>query len=780
MRKRIIWQLAITMLVSISAKVVDAKSVLWYRLDGLETGVTSTPTTVIENIADPGKYQLLCHSLVGIDRGTVPEHMPYGTNGLPAGLWVYDPITGIGSERLNSMHFGLTEIPEGLKEANGSMLRTHESPSNIGLTNLTVEAVFRVADGDLASWSMAPIAYQHGNSWNDESYALQIGWDGKLACRFNADNSSIALVGPLVKPGIWHHAAFTLDAEGTARLYLNYNLVGIYENCGALTQYSGRAFMIGANTHRANRTFPGDIIEVRVSDTALDSREFLQVRYEPRETPADTICFLPDVMGTQHIFGSLINLNAATGSLAYVVSQVSETNSPLVVVDASEKAGAAFRFGVNDKSGTVANQGSTRFLRQDANTGSGLKLNLSGTTLEQDSFTLECFFKTTDLISDETWTLFYSPCVKVCIGDDGKILGRGFRTYNDWGSVSDIKSRDRVDDGNWHHLAFVYNNSAGRMRLYMDYQLQGSVNIKLGTTGTISPTIGMQNVDGNRQHFPGWLDEVRITRQALGPDGFLLADPVGPDGVLVHITFDGSDYAVAPYPSLCPAGTGVPHVIDDSSGNSPLFNDKRKPKISLDGQASNSFKQNIKSLFMDSSQVRFPYFANLHGKNTFTIEWFMNLSYCDPGVGILRLNQNTTTFEGRDPLPMWMVFVSPSNKRHLQFQACSSEQKYIYNWQTLPVDIDDGRWHHYAVTVEEIEVSGITKTELNLYFDYVNYGSQQFTGTLQYPENDACSFTICANDNFTGYLDEIRISEGVLPISSFMYSIPVGTLISVR
>ncbi len=768
-----------------AAGTAEAKTVLWYRLDVLAAGVTSTPTTVIDNIADPGKYQMYCHSLVGSTRGTDPDYMPYGTDGLPSGVWVYDPVTREGSERLNAMHFGLTEIPSGTNSANGAMLRTDAAyPSALGLTNVTVEAVFRTSAGDLTSWSMAPIVYQQGNNGYDESFALEIGWSGRLACRFNAGGSSRVVGGSgsstLVTPDVWHHAAFTLDSEGTAKLYLDGQLVGTLTGCGALTQYSGKALMIGANTHVAYRTFPGDIMETRICDNALASDAFLQVRVQPRVTPDDTIYFCPDIFGVNYRFCSLINVNAATGSLARTANPMSETNSPAAVLDTADKAGSAFRFGISDTTvSVIPNTASTHSMRSEEGAGNGIAFIAPNSVFEQASFTMECFFKTEGQIDAETWTLFYSPCVKVCVGDDGKILARSFSTYNDYGSVQDIMGKNRVDDGAWHHLAFVYDIDAASTKLYVDYALQGSSSVTLGTTGTANPSAGVQNIASNRQYFPGWMDELRITRSVLGPDEFILADPAGTAGVLIYLPFDNSDYSVEPYSLFNPAGTGVAHNVA-----APVFSDTVKPQLAMDGEAGLVIKHNVKSLYMNSSQVRYPRFRSLYGRTSFTIEWFMKLASCEKGVGLLRLNKGTTTFEGSDPDPMWMVYVSESSKTRLEFEAYSSDtgsrQKYITTWTPFSADIDDGRWHHYAITVEQIEVSGTAKTELRLYRDYQSCGSQQFTGVLEYPVDDDCAFTICADNNFTGNMDEIRISDGVLPVASFMRSMPVGTAVFLR
>ena len=774
------WLFVSVLVVILMTGGAEAETVLWYRLDSLSNGVTSTPSTVIENIADPGNYRMYCHSLVGSTRGTDPDYMPYGTNGMASGVWVYDPVTRQGSERLNSMHFGLTEIPEGISSANGSMLRTGSSISGLGLTNVTVEAIFKTSPGALTGWSMAPLVYKQGVSGYNESFDLAIGWSGKIACRFNADGSSHAVVGTLVTPDVWHHAAFTLDSEGTARLYLDYQLVDSETGVGALTYYSFSPLMIGANTHVSQRTFPGDIMEVRVSDNAIASTDFLQVRVEPRVTPDDTIYFCPDIFGINYRFSSLVNVNAATGSLARTANPMSETNSPAAVLDTMDKAGNAFRFGINDTAvSVIPNTASTHSVRSEDGAGNGVKFIAPNSMLEQTNFTMECFFKAPEEIEGETWTLFYSPCVKIGVGDDGKILGRGFSIYGDYGSIHDIKSNNRVDDGAWHHLAFVYDINAATTKLYVDYELQGTSSVTLGTTGTTYPSAGVQNIASSRQYFPGWMDELRITGSVLEPDEFILADPAGATGVLVHLSFDNSDYSVEPYPLFNPAGTGIAHGVA-----APVFSDIVKPKLAMDGEVELVVKHNVKSLYMNSSQVQFPRFRSLYGKTSFTLEWFMKLSSCEKGVGLLRLNQGTDTFEGNDPDPMWMVYVSAGSKSKLEFTAhatdLGSPQKYITTWSPFSADIDDGSWHHYAITVEQIDVSGTAKTELRLYRDYESYGSQQFTGILEYPDDDDCAFTICSDNNFTGYMDEIRISDGIVPVASFMRSMPVGTMILLK
>ena len=73
------------------------------------------------------------------------------------------------------------------------------------------------------------------------------------------------------------------------------------------------------------------------------------------------------------------------------------------------------------------------------------------------------------------------------------------------------------------------------------------------------------------------------------------------------------------------------------------------------------------------------------------------------------------------------------------------------------------------------------KTVCSLYRDYKLVGSvQQFTGYLAYGEATKLSLKIGNDGNLTGLIDEIRFSDGVLPVKSFMRAAPNGTLVLFR
>ena len=73
----------------------------------------------------------------------------------------------------------------------------------------------------------------------------------------------------------------------------------------------------------------------------------------------------------------------------------------------------------------------------------------------------------------------------------------------------------RLDDGQWHHVAFVWNESGGKraMHLYLDAQLAATGNgPEKSSTDRLS--LGVSNqLQGNP--FIGTFDEIRIYHRTL-------------------------------------------------------------------------------------------------------------------------------------------------------------------------------------------------------------------------------------------------------------------------
>lgn len=763
-----------------------ADTILWYRLDGFAPGVKTTASTLIDNLANPGNNQSVCHSFT-TSRGTDANWMPYGTNGIGSSVSIYDPATGIFHPRQpNALHFGLTEVTSDLKDGYGGFLRLN--PSGLAPTNITVEAVFRLSPGDYTSWSFAPIAMQEGTSASNERWVLTAaGYQNKLAARFmccDADGSNAVqhyVTGVAVTPGRWHHAAFTFDSNGAVVLYLDYVRVGGSTWAGKqLATSADKALTIGANNGTQKRTFPGDILEVRVSDVALAPANFLRVRETPRLASDDTLLHVPVTMASPALAGGCVDMNVVTNASARAAVLKAEADAPDCSLDAARTSDIV-REGIGSTT-VLPNVGSLLSPTNGAGKGTAICVTDTNALLFADSCTVEFFFRTPGEIhtaQDASWTLFMSPAVRIGIGhSDGRAFA--YTTAAD-GTDAGLSAVGRVDDGNWHHIAYVYDADLGRNSLYVDYALKGT-SWKIPKSGLDGQDVAWfgRRLNAPLQYFPGWLDEMRITRRALRPYEFLTDRPVPAvpprERLLAYAAFDG-DYSVEPYPLLSPDGTGVAR----EGGNVPTFNALTPGTIILlDGEGGTCRRRNAGSLRMDGSQVRFGRLAQAE-RSSFTVECFAKVTAAELGVGFLRQNRTADSFEGSNPDARWMLYLAPGNAARMWAAIRTTvDGRTDVLFSDFSTPFADGKWHHYAVTFAVNVSAGATNTVMELWRDYVSYGARTANGVLVLPSNAECAFTIGANNNFTGWVDELRISEGVLPVSAFMRRLPRGNVVSFR
>jgi hypothetical protein len=94
---------------------------------------------------------------------------------------------------------------------------------------------------------------------------------------------------------------------------------------------------------------------------------------------------------------------------------------------------------------------------------------------------------------------------------------------NDGSGLRTANGAAFVNDGQWHHVAAVYDASANQMRVYQDYVLQGSAATTFGSVigNTNDLYLGQQNNGGAK--FDGDIDFIRFSQGALDPTNFVKA-----------------------------------------------------------------------------------------------------------------------------------------------------------------------------------------------------------------------------------------------------------------
>ena len=160
-----------------------------------------------------------------------------------------------------------------------------------------------------------------------------------------------------------------------------------------------------------------------------------------------------------------------------------------------------------------------------------------------------------------------------------------------------------------------------------------------------------------------------------------------------------------------------------------------------------------------------------------TVEFFMKgtKNEAKAWASILRMYGNAT---GNDNSPfrrLWSVgYSNTAGNLYVIKDVNGDTQPTFYPSNT--VSFADGKWHHIAVTFAP---DGNGNTLCNFYKDYQQLGSQHtFNGELEC--GDYGTSSLAMGSRYNGYLDEVRVSKGVLTVDQMMHVIKRGTMISVR
>lgn len=534
-----------TVLMATAALVVgnlSAKTVLWYRFDECgKNGSRATSETVISNGADPGNMDGTAHSYSGTTLGTTDALMPYGTATIESPLRICDPVDGKYLDDEAGMHFGLDSIPGTAtgQSGNGSAV-VCDWDDKLGLSDITVEAIFRVPQ-NISQWTMAPIVIMTRDA-AQATWSLQV-YNGKVfhrATLLKSDGTTTAVSGSLgdvLNDGKWHHVAMTFKAsEHRYSIFIDHTRVknDVYaDTVGFQYGFNGTngPLVIGANTKIPNRTFVGDIDEVRISDVALSPEEMLTFGCAEATDP-DVVVYMPFEHSAEELAGDIawdydaynVARNKSHGTELYVRS----VQPKALVIGAASGSIPAAKIYEGCINGRVHdNAGSYLCLTNVPAGGSCLRISDPTLQIPSKSFTLETFMRCEKpLVSvnpaSDSHVLFDSSAFKVLVHCQTQKLF--LRTFDESGTSTDFHAPTAslvMTDGEWHHVALVYDAEKKVCSLYADYECIISHNVTLRHDYGTSEKIYVGGGTTLAQFFNGWLDEVRLTARALGATEFL-------------------------------------------------------------------------------------------------------------------------------------------------------------------------------------------------------------------------------------------------------------------
>ena len=785
---------------AIAAPQASANTLLWYRFDG--DGAT------IENKAASGtmdgtlKSINTWGSLGGL--GDTSSMFPTRGDAFPEGTRLIDPATdAIHSETVQSLSFTGDPSNSGVVR----LLKADTTTAFKQMMSFTCEVFFKLPSDSAAIETrrakdiLFPLVDWGSPDGNGLGWFFGLRKDNSSTgfypfFRSKHNNGSSAVQTDCqdktyINDDRWHHLAVIVTADtsanpATVKLVLDYTTLATTKTLSSFYGFhnnnSGNfPFLVGADLWRSSKSccFMGEIAEVRVSDTALAADQLLRP-LPAGPVDADTLVYLP--MGDCDWFGSSNTasyaniyhgvLNAAP-TAACTPYWTYGTTSAAYPASAADAIGAAVRDGyfATNAFDDTKSMTFSRALVSGQYAGHALRIPYENAHLAEGSFTMEWFFKTDGQVPGgngiNSYTFLNNSFAKIMINQSNGFLLT--RLVPAQGNYQDFNSTVRVDDGQWHHYALVYDKDqdAGVFAAYLDYRKIASKTFTLttGTSGAFyfggqSPTV---------QAFAGQLDDFRITKRAMKANEFLTTRPlVSGDSLFAHFDGDlstGQDTAYAP--------DGVGGTLGGGS-SAPKFSDHAMT-LDLDGDGRSDL-ETTKALSLDGGSVVYPHNALLECRD-FTVEWFAKYESLASNAMLLRFGMQSDDGTGSI---CWALYTPTDNLRLGAHVSSDGAWRNVYredqNFATgAAAAIADGKWHHWALVAETSPDATPANTAFTLYKDYEQVGNtlvfdgeNNAGGMLVLPSTGTTLSIGTGGSALNGEIDELRFRPGVQPVSSFM------------
>jgi hypothetical protein len=356
------------------------------------------------------------------------------------------------------------------------------------------------------------------------------------------------------------------------------------------------------------------------------------------------------------------------------------------------------------------------------------------------------------------WQLLANGMIKMELLRDGESSRKTF-----------TKDDKPLADGNWHHVALVFDRDAETASMYVDYRLAGSFSDFLLNASVASKYSSYLQLFGGfghniAQQMQGGVDDVRITKRALQPHEFLTNGTVEPEPVgrtRAWISFDG-DYKVKPRTNDIPVGVATEGVAFETAVPKTMIVDGEGNVLSPTNKASASISKEVnfaRNILADSIEMRAQ-----------TLEFFIRLDempsadYCN----VFRFNDGETSDA------VYGIRIHQNGDLDVRVDTVGEKDKEAYpgffnqGKRFSNPGVTAGKWHHVAFTFEP-DYEG-NQTVITLYTDYVRVATTAANGILRTVgggELQSTSFTV-GSSSLSGCIDEIRISQGVLDVKDMM------------
>jgi predicted esterase len=524
--------------------------------------------------------------------------------------------------------------------------------------------------------------------------------------------------------GLWHHVAIVYDKTKTvadrSMLYFDGIAQGTYAswtNDAVATAFCNGTLYIGSRGNSASK-FIGELDDVRISNAALATNQFLQAR--------------------------------SAGSPPVVAYWRFDAGAGLV--DASSNGNSLASSSMVFTNGVARFSGTHTF-----NTAS--TLNLTAYT----NLTVEFFMRSTAAtpamaMIELTNPFFSNPGAFIVTLNEtnaaGQVMG-GFCTASGTKLNLDITAANAAADGQWHHVAIVYDKvktGTDRSMLYLDGIAQGVYSTWTDGSGTTfrNATLYIGSRGNSGMKYIGEMDDLRITGGALQPGQFLKAPSTDLPRVIAYWPFSPKQR------------------LTDAAGNGRTLSNTGVTFADCAAVFSGSH-----TAF--STQ---PWTLNLRPYSALTVEYFVRTTATNV-MEALEHSSNFTTARGG-----FVSVLNEVNRGQIE-SGFSMPGTSSYNIDSTSAGaVSDGTWHHVALVYDPAR-SG--EDRVRFYLDRVQQGKRTAAWNSDADTfflNDVLYIGSRANSGskFFGQLDDIKVTGAALSPSEFLTrrTIDQGTLTSVK
>ena len=588
----------------------------------------------------------------------------------------------------------------------------------------------------------------------------------------------------------WHHVAFVFAYEhptdaskSLCRVYLDGELK---MECANVRQtWQNRTFANVTLGGRGGNYIQGALDYWRLSNAALVPGEFLNCgtagEIVPKKVVSDskTVSYWKlDILADGGVDGrdSVGSSDLSAGNLSTVQPVLEGSLVVPVATDGVDGKGCCF-----------------------SRVGQGARLRAPGLKLDVGTpFTIEAYLKPQRHTGNEPKTQFVFSTLGYVVANqrawalelvqkDG-VWKFVIFAQNGTGATGDLAnnfalSEDVGDWGDsWKHLALVYDPSAnanGTWKLYIDGELAGSAQNAKPVAEAVADTKFNDDLEilwrksDTYAYFTGGIDQCRVSKVALTPDQFLIAnDGAAATDIAAHwhldvqngCVLDGTDsVGSCHFQNVASAVLWAKSVADDSA---VITNPDSSPRFEGDA------KSNVGSVrFWQSDSLNRAYLvtsdpsvlSTIESRDGFTYEGWIKLDSTQTNWGQLLCNLESNT---------------PGNSTRLSLRyndgyGFGVEDNGFYqsgnsaSWFAGTSGWTKNVWTHFAFTHY---YTADNKSCFELFLDGVSKGVLQFAAK-EWPlsvkwtaigGNPGTSRSLC------GLLDSVRLSRGVLQPSEFL------------